>query len=115
MPTTPNRGLAYPALTDTPDVPYWLQQLATGADTAWPFRVEFGKSTVSANAGAHASVVVASSAAFTATPVIVITPASGRLNPAVEAQNLTGFTAGFDNWTAGNSGSVAFHWVAIGL
>lgn len=28
MPTTPGLALPYPALSDTPDVPYWLQQLA---------------------------------------------------------------------------------------
>lgn len=28
MPTTPVLALPYPALTDSPDVPYWMQQLA---------------------------------------------------------------------------------------
>jgi hypothetical protein len=31
MPTTPS-GLPYPALTDTPDVPYWMQQLADAVE-----------------------------------------------------------------------------------
>ena len=33
MPTTPTLGLPYPALTDSPDVPYWLAQLANTVET----------------------------------------------------------------------------------
>lgn len=32
MPTTPNLDLPYPDTSDTPDVPYWLQQLAESVD-----------------------------------------------------------------------------------
>lgn len=34
MPTTPTYGFQYPASTDTPDVPYWQQQLAQDVETA---------------------------------------------------------------------------------
>lgn len=32
MPTTPSSAVPYPALTDVPDVPYWLKQLAEFID-----------------------------------------------------------------------------------
>jgi len=34
MPTTPGLALPYPALSDTPDVPYWMQQLAQAVEGA---------------------------------------------------------------------------------
>lgn len=38
MPSTPNLALPYPALSDVPDVPYWLQQITQAVDAlgaAW--------------------------------------------------------------------------------
>lgn len=33
MPSTPTLALPYPALTDSPDVPYWMGQLANAVET----------------------------------------------------------------------------------
>ena len=118
MPTTSTHDFPYPAGTDSPDVPYWLQQLAEGVDGAVPI-IATGSVAVPISASDSGfEQVDISSYGFTTTPTFVgicsnysyyayrsTGGTQSNTTIAVGARHFQGTTA---------TTSVTVYWVAIG-
>lgn len=75
MPTTAN-GLPYPDLNATPDVPYWLQQLADALELrGYGKRAKWGTYATGALSGGFATIT--HNAGFTPTAVVVTLSTAG--------------------------------------
>lgn len=63
--------------------------------------------------GANATVAVAFPAGmFPSAPVVVCTPANGRLNVGLSNLSASGVTLTFFNWTSSGAGATTAHWTA---
>jgi hypothetical protein len=70
MPSTAKYSIPYPALTDTPDVPYWLQQQAQQADATMQtlVKAQFSDATFPASAAAITAETVIDRISIAAVP-----------------------------------------------
>lgn len=133
MGSTPVFGFPYPDGSATPDVPYWLQQLAesveadvaavdaarkatvmgsSGVPRAWIGTANVA--ALAAGAGANVTVTVPAGV-FSAPPAAVASPGvSSRLSVAVTGSTTTSVTVRVDNFTAAAAGAATVSVIAVG-